>query len=222
MSDQPIPAWNPPAPDTAQRPLATPQFAPPTGLPVAIDGPAPAAAIPANMLPSNVGLTFADPQVTYDAVAVATAQGDHPTAHSMPDYAQVHEGPAVHGSPALDAEPDAVAAPVDPTGVWWSPGYALVAAMLAIAWQLVATYARERLPAVMASGQPIDRFDTLADRIPLAGGVGGQVLGLLLVVAAIGLLYAGWRQGVRERGLQVAIGVVAVMALVAPLVLVKL
>jgi hypothetical protein len=106
--------------------------------------------------------------------------------------------------------------------MWWSPGTALVVAMVALAWQLVATYARERLPARLASGQPIDRFDSIVDRLLLADGVGGQAVGFLLIAAAGTLVYLGFLRGVREPGLQFAIGIVAGLALLLPVLLAAL
>lgn len=224
------------APSTPQFAPPTPQFAPPAATPAqfappatavatapapspampgpVVDGPVPAHALPQGLLPGSGSLSIVDdavtfepaanPAVSYDATAVALQHGDHPAAGSLPDAAPAD------GSPVLDAR-----------GAWWSPGFALVAATAALAWQMVATYARERLPLKLEGGEALVRFDSLVDRLPLVGGSIGQVFGFLLVAAAAGLLYVGWRRGVREPLLQGAIAVLALFALVGPMLLLR-
>ncbi|MBC7461311.1 MAG: hypothetical protein H7287_08105 [Thermoleophilia bacterium] len=223
MTEQPAPAWNPPTPAAPAMPTPVghigappaPAYAPAPGPDVFVDGPVPAHAMPAGLFPGAGSLTIADdsvtfecaaaPAVDYDATAVALQHGDHPVAGSMP-----HVAPA-EGSPDTDER-----------GAWWSPGFALVAATAALAWQMVATYARERLPIKLSGGEPLVRFDSLVDRLPLVGGTVGQVVGVLLVAGAAALLFLGWRRGVREPVLQGAIGVLTLFALVGPIVLLKL
>lgn len=119
---------------------------------------------------------------------------------------------------ALDTDRDP-ALGVDPSGTWWSPGTALVIVAAALAWRLVSAYAAHRLPARLDSGLQLDRFDTLVVQLPLAGTTAGAAAGLLLVATAVAILFVGHRRGVRERGLQGAVAVVALVAVVAPLVL---
>jgi hypothetical protein len=206
--------------------------APPRATPV-VDGPAPMTAIPAALHPGAGGLaidgSLAMPQLPAQGPAPAVTQ---PDVSFDPTLAHADQGPviagsmphvaAIHGSPDTDASTATHAASAADVNAWWSVGSSLVVAMAAIAWQLVATYARERLPARMTSGQPVDNFDTIVNKLPLAGGAGGQVIGLLLVIGAGFLLYSGWKRGVRDRQLQASIGVVAALALIAPLVLIKL
>ena len=111
-----------------------------------------------------------------------------------------------------DAAP---ASDVDPTGAWWAPGYALVLAMAGLAIQLVAFYAREQLPLVKASGTALTNFDRVVDGLPLVAGVGGQAIGLFLTAGALLILLYGSRRGLREPQLQIGIGIVAALALLA-------
>lgn len=110
-------------------------------------------------------------------------------------------------------EPDA--ANVEAGGTWWSPGFALVAAMFALSWQLVAYYAREVLPTRIEAGVTLDNFDVIISRIPLLDGTAGMAAGMLLAAVSIVLLLAGVRKGVREPVLQGAVGVLGLVALVA-------
>jgi hypothetical protein len=107
------------------------------------------------------------------------------------------------------------------SGRWFSPGTALVAAMAALAWRLVDAYAHTILPDKVDSGASLDRFDTIVNQLPIAGNIGGTVLGYVLIVAAGGLVVAGWRMRVREPLLQLAVVAVTLLALAGPFLAVR-
>lgn len=175
-----------------------------------------------------------------DAPAAVVAQSDHPTSLAMPvqaaDAAPVQAMPeglepaaaahatiggveAVSPHDLADLHRAADAVPAPAAQGLASPGIALVVAMFALTFQLVAYYAREVLPGVKAAGAPLVKFDEIVGAIPLIEGPAGTMLGMLLGVTGLVLLLVGVRAGVRDPGLQVAIGLIAALATAATVLL---
>lgn len=200
---------------------APPMDAAPTGFA------APQAGLAAPHAPSAPALA---PHVDHPT-SLAMPTADHAQHHAMPTFAEAGSfspqqvggvaaaHPADHadraalaGAPsdALDAVAD-----IDPTGQWWAPGIALVLAVAALAWQLVAFYARVQLPAVRASQTPLTNFDNVVGSVPLASSSLGQVVGILLAAGALVIVLYGSRRGLREPQLQVAIGAIAALSMLA-------
>ncbi|MCW2922302.1 MAG: hypothetical protein JWL76_2176 [Thermoleophilia bacterium] len=156
---------------------------------------------------SNAMPTFAEAgSFTPQQLGGATAA--HPGEFAGHDSFATDVMPAL--GPDLHAEPG-----VDPTGQWWAPGIALVLAVAALAWQLVAFYARVQLPEVRASQTPLTNFDNVVSSLPLASSSLGQIVGVLLAAGALGIVLYGSRRGLREPQLQVAIGAIAAISLLA-------
>jgi len=108
---------------------------------------------------------------------------------------------------------------VDPSGAWWSPGTALMLVWVTLAWQFTGHYAREILPSKRASGAELIRFDDILGSVPLLSTSAGQFVGYALFVGTVALIWVGIRKGARDPVLQGVVAVLAVVALVAPLVL---
>lgn len=125
---------------------------------------------------------------------------------AMPELSQVLDDPAAAGAHAA-------------RGTWWSPAVALILAMTALAWQLMGFYARELLPGRQSAGEPLDRFDSIIDTVPLIGEQIAVAVGMALAVGALALLLVGLRRQLREPVLQGAIVLLAIVALAAPLLL---
>lgn len=173
-----------------------------------------------------------------DVPAAVVTQSDHPTSLAMPvqaaDAAPVQAMPeglepaaAAHATGVQAVSPEdlddlhrtADAVPAPAAQGLASPGIALVVAMFALTFQLVAYYAREVLPGVKAAGAPLVKFDEIVGAIPLIEGPAGAMLGMLLGVTALVLLLVGVRAGVRDPGLQVPIGLIAALATAATVLL---
>lgn len=209
MPQQPVdPAYAAP-----QQPSA-PGFAAPEGFGTPDGFPAPQA-----------GLAAAPHADHPTSLAMPTA--DHaPVANAMPTFAdsatrfgapqQIGGVTAAHPADLADrAVEPAFAAELgdDPTGQWWAPGIGLVLAVAALAWQLVAFYARVQLPVVRTSDQPLTNFDNVISSVPLADSAIGQIVGVLLAAASLAIVLYGSRRGLREPQLQIAIGVIAALSL---------
>lgn len=115
--------------------------------------------------------------------------------------------------------PAASVDPVDPTGQWWSPAHALVLAVAALTWQLLAYFAAKQLPLLEASGAPLTKLDEIIGNVPLIGTSAGPIIGVVLAAGALGMLLVGTRRGVRAPGLQAAVGAVAALSVVLMAVL---
>lgn len=126
---------------------------------------------------------------------------------------EVH--PAEPAGRAAATTDDASASSVDPSGTWWAPGNALVLAVAGLVAQLVAFYTREQLPVVKASGTQLTNFDRIVGGVPLIDGIIGQALALVLAAGALFMVLYGSRKGLREPPLQLSIGIVAALALLA-------
>ncbi|MCW2927501.1 MAG: hypothetical protein JWM86_1469 [Thermoleophilia bacterium] len=221
----PQPHQSPPQPDFA--PPSPEGLAPmPAGMPfpgsmeAALDVGAPLMHAPSPAMPTQAMPTQAMPQ--YDAMPSYEAM----PSGAMPNFeATVTAEPTVTFEPAVATEPGDAASGDAASGAapaaWWSPGTALVVAMLALAWQLVSFYAREQFPKRESAGLPLDRFDTLFGSMPLVGTPVGAFVGMAFAVAAGIVLYIGHGRGVKEPVLQGAVATIAVLALAAPMLLMK-
>jgi hypothetical protein len=212
---------------------AMPQFAPPASPEAMLDVTAPL--MPASMPQQPSAPDFAaHPHVEHPtSLAMPTAEPTHAPAGAMPTFAEVGSfspqqiGGVTTAHPADLADRAALApdvAPahdsgVDPTGQWWAPGIALVLAVAAVAWQIIAFYARVQLPVVRTSGNPLTNFDNIVGSLPLADSALGQGVGVLLAAGALGIVLYGSRRGLREPQLQITIGAIAAVSLLAMLVL---
>ncbi len=232
----------PDAPAYAPAAPAALQFAPPASPEAALDVTAPL--MPVGM-PAAPAAPAAPAPAYPAAPAMAAAAPDasaYPASLAMP---QVEEGPAIAAMPTFASSMDAAPHPIggvtaahpadladraagsdpeiedvavpsaDPTGTWWSPGNALVLAVAGLVTQLVAFYTREQLPLVKQSGTDLTNFDNVVGSVPLIDGIVGQALGPVLAAGALFMLLYGSRRGLREPQLQVAIGIVATLALLA-------
>lgn len=199
----------PPAPAPAVQPA--PQFAPP--------------ADPAAMLDVTAPLAPVAPQPLQPQPVEPAGPGDaYPTSLAMP---QVDAEPAVtashpelieRGAVVQDAVVEVVSSTegADPTGQWWAPGNALILACAALAWQLVAFYARTQLPAVEAAGVELTNFDRIIGAMPLVDhAMLGPGIGVLLSSGALAIVLVGSRRGLREPALQLGIGAVAALSVAA-------
>ncbi len=235
----------PPAPAAPAPKQAMPPFAPPASPEAALDVTAPLMpvmpqqpAAPDFSAPAGFAApeTFAAPQrglaphVEHPtSLAMPAADPTAAPAAAMPSFADVMTGSpqpiggvaaadpadlADHAATTIEftIEPDA---DVDPTGQWWAPGIALVLAVAALAWQLVSFYARVQLPEVRASQTPLTNFDNVVGNLPLAGSAIGQIVGVVLAAGALGIVLYGSRRGLREPQLQVTIGAIAAVSLLA-------
>ncbi|MCW2961324.1 MAG: hypothetical protein JWM90_1711 [Thermoleophilia bacterium] len=224
-----------PAPSFASPPPLEPvtdAYQPAVAAPVAA---APAAAAAPAPAPAHEPETLADVPAAQAAFEAATAGSPYalpePAADPMPDQhlrslampGVDHEpGPALSLAPELPAPVTEPEGGIDVSGTVRSPSVAIIAGMFALAWQLITFYGAAILPGRLTSGGALDRFDQIVDRLPLAGGSGGTVVGMLAALCAAGLLAVSWRSGVRETLLQGAAAFLVFLALTAPLLLPKL
>jgi hypothetical protein len=157
------------------------------------------------------------------------AQHVQPAAMDVGDPIPAALGAALEAGPAGLVEPTGAAAatdalplplPTEPAGTavdgsggWWSTGNALVLAVAAISWQFVAYYASVQLPAVVASGQELTYFDQVVGKLPLASSSLGVLPGIALGMAALALLGIGRRRGLRDTGMQVLVGALALVGI---------
>ncbi|MEO6867786.1 MAG: hypothetical protein ABI200_07170 [Gaiellales bacterium] len=111
-------------------------------------------------------------------------------------------------APASTAELDAA------TGIWSLP-IALYIAMFALTLQMVAGYARLALPDKIATGVQLDQFEMLLRDMPLMDSMIASFLAMIVGGFAVVMVLLGWRRGIRDRGLQVAIGAIGVLAIVS-------
>jgi hypothetical protein len=191
--------------------------APATEFTATVDPAAPIALAP----PPPVGLVSPDAAAAMggtaapgDAGALPFA-GDHPDSAALPrpeDAANFAEG---HETEFARSSGDSV----DPSGTWWSPSLAIIVAMFALAWQLITYYATNVLTALSASGATLDRFDSLVSSIPLFAASFAPFIGMTLGAIALGLLWAGYRRGVRESLLQGVAAIIALLAMSASILL---
>lgn len=168
----------------------------------------PAPALPMLPAPPAPAAAAADPAMPYPpAQALSTLEFQVPV---QPD-----ETPAlIDGIAAARAEGVAEqreAATGEPAAAW-SPSIALVAAMFALAWQLVSYYAGSVLPHRVAAGVTLDHYDTIVRGLPLVDGAAGGLVGTVLGFGTLVLLLLGVRRGVREPVLQGAVALLATIA----------
>jgi hypothetical protein len=218
QTSAPAPLEPPPAPASPAAPLAPP---PPgsDGGPVVVKLPTDAGA----MLDAGMALQHAvspvSPVSPYAAQSpVAAAPEGQLTSQAMPPAAAWSGAnePTARDDVAAAALPAtrASAAATPTVQLWWSPGTALVLAMAAVTWQVVSYYARVQLPLVEASGGQLTYFDLGVRSLPLAGSAFGVVPGLMMAVAAVGILVYGGRRGLRDPALQLIVGMLAAGAIV--------
>lgn len=229
-------------PGHAQAPVPATGFALPAEMAAALDvtaplaavtaGPeapvVPSAAVPASIeqgapppahLPSMAMPAVVEhPRVAPQPIATISIPGHAPGVHSL----SVLPEPEDHEAAAQAAAAQAVAKERELLGTvpaprgersWDAPSCALMLAIVAMTWQLVAHYAREVLPAVVASGAPLDVFDSTAGKLPFAGSTIGALLGFAMGAAALWLLRTHLQAGTRDARLQRATAVAAVVAL---------
>lgn len=225
----PLPLAAPPAPgvvDGAPAASAPPAPAAPAGPPAPAAPIAPAApSAPAGFsLPTDsaAALDLTVPLAPVAPPAQSLAMPEYEPVQAMPDHLQVVEGPAPLGGVAaasaedlaalreLRPEPSTEGAPAASTGAdadgqLWLPGNFLVLGLLGLTWQLLAVYGGFVLPIRSASGATLDNFDSVVTTLPLMSSWPESCyVGIALGLVALGLIWAGWKRGVREPVLQVA------------------
>lgn len=239
---EPAPAWPhmPHAPDAPPAPVAPP---PPPPLPAGFTIPTDAASMLDVSVPLAPALPDAAPHYQ-PALAVAAPPMPAMPAPSAP--VQPSEAPAAPAGGVAAASPDDLVelrdprelreahaerdsdsstAPPLPTGAAagiWAPSVALVAAMFALAWQLVSYYAASVLPHRVAAGVTLDHYDTIVRGLPLVDGVAGGIVGTVLGIGTLALLLLGVRRGMREPVLQGAVALLASIAAAGTVLLPRL
>jgi len=152
------------------------------------------------MLNVAAPLAMAAPPAEPNTAFAAHLAGDDPVYEPAPLAPDAH---------AADAVAEPTEASVDISKEWWSPTNALVLGMLGLMLQLVSFYGAKLLPGRVASGAPLDRFDTIVSGVPLLDSVVGTLLATLIAAGALYILREGLKRGVRQRGLQGAAAGVA-------------